>query len=826
MLRSAIGSFACTALILIGLMYVLSFAPFGGSSFANEDAVIQYLDFFAYLQRLMSGDASWTFSFEKGLGGNVFAMLSYYLFSPLNFLIVLFDRTELHSFYDLLVVMKLSLSSAMMALYLSQRFDRRLSMRLTVLLSMSFGLMQYNLEQAKNIMWLDGVWLLPMILLGADRLRRRNDPMLLTLSAAAAIIFNWYSGLITVMFAGLFATWEFIFVDKKLTRKKFLRFELKMSAAIALALGLSAIIFLPTMEALSGGRAGVDWDALMFEYVGKPLNIFDGFTWGLLSRQSQAVLFTGDLVTFGAAAFFLRRALSRRLIIGGLVLLSFIWLMFYWQPLFWLFSLLKSSTSYWYRYSYVASFMLIWLTAHFLLERERLPRRPLTFIVLSIYPMMVLVHQWHSAFNAWINVVGALTIYLLWSTYFLIRPSGEKIFSTALIILTMFGLTINAAEIMVQTAYRNVDDYREYSRRQEEQVARLKAFDDGAYRVTQSRPGVYSSQPVEIYYTANYNEGAAYGYRPLASYTSSPSNAQLRLLDRLGYRQNGDNMNIVNVPVLPTDSLFGVRYIFSDMPLDGLKALDELGTLNAKKVYRNEFALPPAFVCNGFDFDSIEYKGNPFEYTNEIFSELVGEESSIYRAADYTMTKVSDTEIAIGLKADGMMYGNVPTVREYNGFISIDGHDLYGWSRWLGMSVFYIPRGSNEIMLKAERPIEDEIEPQIYIVDEEILKAVNEKLCRRRAEILIFEDTRVKLKIDGRRGEKLFTSLPIDGGWTVEHNGREVEPKVILGCLTGFELDDGENIFEMEYNLPGFKFGALISVLSVMILTVFRKVKA
>ena len=169
MIKAAAISFALTLLILFALIFSMGFAPFGGSSFANEDAVIQYLDFFAYLQRLMSGDASWTFSFEKGLGGNVFAMLSYYLFSPLNFLIVLFDRTELHSFYDLLVMMKLSLSSAMMALYLSQRFDRRLSVPLTVLLSMSFGLMQYNLEQAKNIMWLDGVWLLPMDAVDVER---------------------------------------------------------------------------------------------------------------------------------------------------------------------------------------------------------------------------------------------------------------------------------------------------------------------------------------------------------------------------------------------------------------------------------------------------------------------------------------------------------------------------------------------------------------------------------------------------------------------------------------------------------------------------------
>ena len=42
----------------------------------------------------------------------------------------------------------------------------------------------------------------------------------------------------------------------------------------------------------------------------------------------------------------------------------------------------------------------------------------------------------------------------------------------------------------------------------------------------------------------------------------------------------------------------------------------------------------------------------------------------------------------------------------------------------------------------------------------------------------------------------------------------------------GFESDDGENIFEMKYELPGLKLGAPVSALSVMILCAYRKEKA
>lgn len=603
-------------------------------------------------------------------------------------------------------------------------------------------------------------------------------------------------------------------------------FELKMVGAIALALGLSAMIFLPTMEALSGGRAGVDWHALRLEYNGDPFNLFDGFTWGLLSRQSEAILFSGDLVTLGAAAFFLRCSLSRRLMAGGLILLLFIWLMFYWQPMFWLFSLLKDASSYWYRYSYVASFMLIWLTAQFLLKRERLPRRPLTFIVLSIFPIVILAHQMHAAFNEWFNVLGSLMIYLMWAANFLLGPSKSEIIFFGLMGLTVMGLTVNAAQVMDRTAYRQVEDFRQYSRQQTEQVERLKAFDDGAYRVTQSRPGVYGSQTVEIYFTANYNEGAAYGYRPLASYTSSPSNAQLRLLDRLGYRQNGDNMNIVNVPVLPTDSFLGVKYIFSDVAIEGLTALDELGTLNDKKIYRNENALPLAFVCD--DFISIDVESNPFERTNKIYSQLSGSDVAIYKPIEHTIEKINDKELKMTLNAPtvGALYGNIPFDGDYDGAIFIDGKARYGWARWLGMSVFYIPRGAGdsiEVTLKTVRPMEKIFEPQFYFVDVAALRFVVESI--RAAEILTFADDHIVLKLDGRGGEKLFTSLPFDKGWTAELNGRKVMPTLIADCLMGFELDEGENILEMRYTLPGLKLGALVTALSAMMLAAW-KVKA
>ena len=151
-----------TSGILLAVFSRLAIAPFGDRTLAIDDAYIQYLDFFSYLERLLTGDASYAFSFQKGIGGNVWAVISYYLLSPLNLFLPIFNH-DLQFFYNFLVLAKLSIAAATMAFYLEYRFNS-LNKPMILAFAVSFGLMQYNLEQARNIMWLDSVYMFPLLL--------------------------------------------------------------------------------------------------------------------------------------------------------------------------------------------------------------------------------------------------------------------------------------------------------------------------------------------------------------------------------------------------------------------------------------------------------------------------------------------------------------------------------------------------------------------------------------------------------------------------------------------------------------------------------------
>ena len=59
---------------------------------------------------------------------------------------------------------------------------------------MGYGLCQYGLAQSSNVMWLDGVILLPLILLGIYRLIWKKNLWHLSLCVGISISLNWYTG--------------------------------------------------------------------------------------------------------------------------------------------------------------------------------------------------------------------------------------------------------------------------------------------------------------------------------------------------------------------------------------------------------------------------------------------------------------------------------------------------------------------------------------------------------------------------------------------------------------------------------------------------------
>ena len=128
------------------------------------DMFSQYIGFFGKLKDVLSGDGSIFYAFNKSLGGNTIGLFAYYLASPLNLIFVLFPKELLSNAILIIYLIKIGISSLALAIYINKVY--RKNDYSILIFSLCYGLMSYTIVFHINIMWLDGVMLLPLIEIG------------------------------------------------------------------------------------------------------------------------------------------------------------------------------------------------------------------------------------------------------------------------------------------------------------------------------------------------------------------------------------------------------------------------------------------------------------------------------------------------------------------------------------------------------------------------------------------------------------------------------------------------------------------------------------
>lgn len=253
----ALSAFIFTSTLLLLVYYAGSVYPFGDHTLFKWDMELQYIDFFHWWHRVLHGQSSMIYSLSKSLGDNAIGLTAYYLSSPFNLLLYFTDNIPL--FVSITTILKLFTASLTLSIFLSSRFyDMKYIWNL--LLSVSYGLMAYNLCQSSNIMWLDGVIWLPVLILGIWKLITKQKTLLLYLTIIISIISNWYTAYMICLFSFFYFTYEVLkrhdFSIKDTLRKNFTSFILYCVTAISGVL-TTMFFFFPVIKNLLQGK-GID----------------------------------------------------------------------------------------------------------------------------------------------------------------------------------------------------------------------------------------------------------------------------------------------------------------------------------------------------------------------------------------------------------------------------------------------------------------------------------------------------------------------------------------------------------------------------------------
>lgn len=807
-----LGSFifwvACAALPIVMLCAISAWGgvyPFGPESFLTEDLKYQYIDFFTWFGRVLTGEANIFYSFAQGMGSNTWGLYSYYLASPFNLIILLFDEAHLTLAIYVIVALKLACMNTTMAWYLRRRFSLQRSWALAFALCYTWS--TWTATNLRNPLWLDALILLPLMAWSCYQLLHKGTFLSLSLLVAADVIVCWYMAYITLLFCCLFVLFELAAMafdeGGKPSGTWIAGRAGRFTAAILLGLALSAWTFVPTILAMMGGGA----TKAFRPFHTYPSALIRGFLPGAWNLDHVPQFYTGLIPLILALAMLLEKRIDKRLrgltlLFAGFLVVSSVLgvLMFVWCGF-------RQPNGFYCRIAFLLSFLEIWAAAYLLMRRTELR------------PVNLGKHcaPWHESDRPRKRL----------------NPTLRRLAPFGAIAFVVMDLGLNAHvcwnQLYINYPQETHDAYVSAVDAQMQQLEKLDA--EAFYRVdkTYNRSG------------AAFNEGIAHGFNQLSTYSSANNPKAVALLNTLGYSSEGEFSSVYTAPNLVMDSLLGVRYIGAWFQPVGTEPTGITGSAVVSPLFRNPYALSLGLPCDGRRIDAQLPEGdNPFERQNALFAQITGIEEPLYtplaptRETDEGQQNVWNVElpansigyvyVQTGVEADWSQYVTMIIDDEY---IPMEGtrfsHNVRNFGNVAAESTAHTIRvlpGNQRGLLPGETAC------AIYALNVELFERGVEQLREGQFVPTVFSDGHVSGVYRTREATSLLLSIPYDKGWTVMVDNAPVELSPAYGGgMSMLEVSEGDHEIEMTYRSPGRGIGVAITAASLAILLACRLVE-
>ena len=843
-----------TSILLVILFLVNGLVPFGDRSFASWDAQIQYLDFFAYFKDVLAGQNSIDYSMTKGLGGSELAVFSYHLASPFNLLVVFFAKEDLVSFFDLIVALKIVTASVTCAIFLTFRFKREESdaehIVLTALLAVSYALCQYTIAQSSNIMWLDGVYMLPLILLGVWRTVNFKNPAMLIICVALSILFNWYTGAINCLFACVWFFVEYFLAGDRRTVKHFFKTGFFFGFTMLAGVLLSCVLLLPTIGVLSlGPRGSLGLRELLDSHMlGYALSFFDSYSIGATSSKANVSIYAGCLPAIFCFAAFLSKQISKRtkIVLGALI--AFIIAAFYWSSLYFVFSLFSSVHSYFCRFSYVGAAAIAFIAALYISkvelkkEAKTLAVSAIVFVCLLLFSH-VTTHTQSGKYALLTCAVAIIVCALLIAILRFGSKSNSALSALLLLVVCVSCADVTASASSILHKYASPasenNGYVTHSIKMDKITSDIKSDHDGdspfrvsqaAFRLTDEKTGL----------AANFNDSMAYNFSSIVSYTSSSFKSETSFLESVGFAFHGNCMNIEKDPIASVDSLLGAQYVIANRSYPHLtNALEEVDDTT---VYKNPYAFPLAFT---YSKDSTSVKvgkeAAAFDVQNEIFEEISGEGIAVFKDLDAKLeSEVEGTTSTTTVSVD-VPEGNFAIyayARIANQPLDVparlsfaDGVE-YDYQCWLSPAMFYVPISDDstatfDVSFEGLSTDIDFSSLRVCALDLDALQKVSDIANSNAAEVTQTSGSQFTIHTVNDEATNVLFTIPYDKNWNVTVNGERVSQEQYGEGLTSIPVPAGEVEIQMRYRVPNLTKGICCSLaglaLSIGLIMISRR---
>ncbi len=636
------GAFLLTALLLLALFMLLGFYPFGEHSILASDLAAQYApDLVAYKQKLLSG-GNLSYSFLIGMGKNTLGLFAYYLSSPLSFVTFLFPAENISEAVLVLITLKLSLASAFFSLLLRKRF--RTESGYAVLFGVLYAFSSYVMVYMINIMWLDGLLLLPLLLYFIERyLENRKHWPWVTLTLLVLFVSGFYIAYMAGIFSFLYLVYR-LAEEKRFasdTRKESGKAVLLFLGCAALAAAMSMAVLLPAGLDILGNpdhtarSGGLDSNFKLISLLNQILcGSFDSLS------NNKPLIYCGLPVLFLILLFFLNPNFPKRKkrLTGGV--LAFFLLSFNLSYLDLAWQLFDSPNWFLYRYSFLFILVCLMIAFDSLLQIRSLTPRSFLIVLGAFFGLLIVVQGFgdlgKDGTRFYLNVlVGGLELFMLYLLTLDRFPAAVA--NLKKLVPVLFGIllccevaVVNPMLIRPKILGGETERDKTYNAIQTASKLVSTAREDagqngyGFYRMETDGTILGGIDPMTA--------GLYLGYPSISTFNSSANKDLNRFLKQLGFETNYNYFTSCHNYSSPAaDSLLGIRYVLADAQnFAGYTSVAESAD-GKLSLYRNDSVLPLMFAvkadAGSFDFYSQETdtsSKDPFRFQNELFQSLFG----------------------------------------------------------------------------------------------------------------------------------------------------------------------------------------------------------
>lgn len=854
-------NWALMTLILITIAALFGFVPFGNQTMLTIDLGQQYIDFFSQFRHTVLTDPSQFFySFSKGIGGEMIGLWAYYLMSPFNLIFLFFNESNFHVAVSLISYLKLTAASIAMVYYIRSHYD--LPSRNIQPFAIAYGLMSYLIVYLLNIMWLDGVILLPIIVVHLGRLVNGKPGWKYSLILAVTLIINYYIGYMICLFL---AFYTFYLISERYPFQNGKQWLIQYSRFIIYSLlgTLTAgIMLLPTFLSLISSKASHASNEWTLDVAHSFSEIFSKIFIGAFEyeeiKAGSPNLYIGMFVLVLLIFYALNRHIHWQekilaLLVSGILIVSFRYefLDKIWHG---------GQFPIWYhfRFSFVASFFMLSLA----IKSYRMKPRyihPTTSVTAIFVMTIICCYYFYINTFTYLKTETLFLSFALAIIYIVILQMTQlprKIRDYCISVLVVFELIINANLVLSEFSYVQASKFEDYTQ----------------HLITATQP--YQHDESDFYrihkgFMRTKNE-SMYGHYSGLDHFSSTIEANVPELYRYLGQPSGSGFITYTNGSLLTDDLFNIRYLIQAHPEGNASIQTEqyalfpeaadadlayypkIASFARTEVYENTDRLGLGIeVDTAISNTTTRFVDNDPVYNQELllklmafdtdtpdFFEPIPFDQRVYHEVNYTdqdegdyylYTAESDeendsfVELHFTALGDDPYYFTMPAqLSNKNVELTLNGHPFRFYSPYKGRQIIpasYLNANGNQVLrvtLKDEELYANAF--RLYRFDKNRYEALIQSKQSATFEIDNFSQTHIKGQITTQQPNSyLLFSIPYDANWTITLDGTNYKPQPVLNdTLMAIPVTAGYHEVELRFFPRGILYGSGLSVFGLI----------